>query len=361
MNEPAGGPLAGLRVIELEGRETVPLAGMLLADMGADIVRIRSGGQNAAVAIPSMYRGRQELTLDLSRPNARLALLDLIDHADALIEGFIPGLMEKMGLGPDVCLDRNPILAYCRLSGWGRRGPLQGTQGQDINYLALSGALHAIGSTRDPVAPLALIADFAGGGMNLAIGLLGAVLRARATGRGQVVDVSKLGGAATLMSMYYSLQADGHWTDRRATNVTDGGAPFYRCYACGDARHIAVGALEPGQFVALCDGLGIARGRYDQNDRSGWGAMALAFAEIFASRTRDAWEEHFEGRNACVTPVLALAEAPNHPHNKAADVFGSPFGKVQPMPSPKFSETPSTVRASAQTTVDMLKKRWDCG
>jgi alpha-methylacyl-CoA racemase len=361
MVEQLSGPLAGMRVVEFDARETVPLAGMLLADLGADVVRIRRRGANAADVIPSLYRGRLELTLDLSRPAAAAAALDVIEHADALIEGFAPGLMEQMGLGPDTCLARNPGLAYCRLSGWGRSGPLNGEQGSDINYLALSGALHAIGSPDAPAVPLALIADFAGGGMALALGLVSAVLCAQATGIGQVVDVSKLGGSATLMSVYYALLSGGRWTDRRAANMTDGGAPFYRCYRCADGRHIAVGALEPNQYGALCDGLGIARDRFAQYDRSHWETMAEVFAGIFAGRTRDAWEAHFTGGQACVTPVLSLAEAPDHFHNRAADIFGAPLGPVQPMPNPRFSKTPLIARASAMTTVTALRERWKLG
>ncbi|MES2987770.1 MAG: CaiB/BaiF CoA-transferase family protein [Pseudomonadota bacterium] len=359
MVEQASGPLSGLRILEFESRDTVPLTGMVLADMGADVVRVRRGGPDAGAMIPSLYRGRMELTLDLSTHAGRAAAVALVERADALVEGFAPGIMEKLGLGPEQCLERNPALAYCRLSGWGREGPFAGMQGTDINYLAISGALHAIGPAGAPIPPLALLADFAGGGLMMAMGLIAAVFRARDSGQGQVVDVSKLGGAAALMSMYYSLHASGHWPDRRAANMTDGGAPFYRCYSCSDARYIAVGALEPGQFAALCDRLGIAKDRFSQYDRAGWGDMTTVFAAIFASRTRDAWEVHFEGADACVTPVLALAEAPHHPHNEAARVFGFPSGSVQPMPVPNFSVTPASVRESTPATIDTLLSRWD--
>jgi alpha-methylacyl-CoA racemase len=358
MTDQGQGPLAGLRILEFDARDTVPLTGMMLADMGADVIRIRREAADAGDAIPTLYRGRGELILDLAYARDREAALALIDRADALIEGFAPGMMETMGLGPDICLERNPRLAYCRVSPWGRIGPLAGRQASDINVLSLSGALHAIGPAAAPVPPLALIGDFASGGLMMATGLVAAVLSAQATGVGQVVDVAKLGGVATLMSMYYSLHGAGYWPDVRAANMTDGGAPFYRCYACADAKHVAVGALEPHQFAALCDGLGVPRQRFAQYDRAAWEAMAGSFAEIFAGRARDAWEAHFAGGNACVTPVLSLAEAPHHPQNQQSGVFGAPLGMLQPMPAPGFSATPSAARARDRLSVADALVRW---
>jgi alpha-methylacyl-CoA racemase len=350
--------LAGVRIVELDAAGAIPLACMLLADMGADVVRIRRNGPDGSAIAPILYRGRSEVALDLTNVADREQALALIAQADGVVEGFRHGVIEQLGLDPARCLAANPRLVYARMSGWGLDGPLAATAGNDINHLALSGALHAIGLPALPVPPLNLLGEYAGGAMFLALGLVAAILRAQATGQGQVIEASVTDGAASLMTLYYALHGGSRWADMRASNLIDGGAPFYRCYACSDRRHVAVGALEPQTFEALCEGLGIAANSFQQYDRAGWVRMGEAFAQAFASRTRDDWEAIFEGREACVTPVLSLSEAPNHPHNAARNVFGSPMGIVQPMPVPRFSDTPSKAVPQVESTAAEMLERW---
>jgi alpha-methylacyl-CoA racemase len=348
------GPLKGMRVIEMVGIGPCPFAAMMLADMGADVIRIdRKPDVKPASAAPDPYpmlgtkhdvmaRGRRSLALDLKHPRARQLLLDLVTQADALVEGFRPGVMERLGLGPDVCHDRNPKLVYGRVTGWGQHGPLAQAAGHDLNYVALSGMLQAMGDAdRPPSPPLNLVGDFGGGGMMLAFGVVCAMLEARTSGRGQVVDAAMTDGAALLGAMMYGLRAHGSWSAARGANLLDGGAPFYATYACADGRFIAVGAIEPQFYARLlalagADDSAFAR-QWRQDD---WPALKDKFAALFATRTRDDWCALLEGTDACFAPVLDMDEAPRHPHNAARATFVDVDGVTQPAPAPRFSRTP---------------------
>ncbi len=345
------GPLAGINVIELAGIGPTPFCAMLLADMGARVVRIErpvvSGGVPPSDVIGAnvLNRGRRVVALDLKQPAAVAAVLDLVEQSDALIEGFRPGVMERLGLGPDVCLARNPRLVYGRMTGWGQDGPLANSVGHDINYIALSGALHAIGQQDAPSIPLNLIGDFGGGGMLLAFGVVCALLEARTSQQGQVVDAAMSDGAALLMTMIYQLKALGGWKNARASNVLDGAAHFYTTYACADGKHIAVGAIEPRFYIALCERCGISDPLFTQQwNTQQWAEQKAHLAELFAQKTRDEWCVLLEGSDACVTPVLDLDEAPLHPHNQARKTFVAHAGMLQPAPAPRFSRTPATLQ-----------------
>ncbi len=344
------GPLAGLRVIEFAGLGPGPFAAMVLADMGADVVRIDRAGAAAALGLKYdvLNRGRRSIALDLKRPEAVEVALRLTERADALVEGFRPGVMERLGLGPDICLARNPRLAYGRITGWGQEGPLAHAAGHDINYIALSGALHAIGTEGGgPAVPLNLIGDFGGGGMLLAFGLVCAVLEARSSGMGQVVDAAMTDGAAALMAMIYGMTGNGQWTDRREANLLDGGAPFYGTYRCAGGKWVAVGALEPQFYALLLDTLGLTDPAFQtQSDRSMWPRLRAALAEAFARRTRQEWCDVLQGTDACFAPVLDLAEAPSHPHNASRGTFVERDGIVQPAPAPRFSRTAAEIRGA---------------
>jgi alpha-methylacyl-CoA racemase len=352
------GPLAGVRIVELETPGTVLFAGMLLADMGCDVVRIGRHGSNGASVAAAVYRGRSQVTLDLQTAAGREQALALIATADGVLEGFRPGVAEQIGLDPARCLAANPRLVYARTSGWGRDGPLAGKPGSDINHLALTGALHATGPAAAPLPPLNLVGEYAGGALYMALGLVSGILAAQATGRGQVIEAARLDGAASMMTLYYALHASGRWSDARASNLVDGGAPFYRCYACADGRHVAVGALEPPAFRAMCRGIGVPFARYEQYDRACWPALTEAIAAAFATRSRDEWAAQFDGGEGCVSPVLSLTEAPLHPHNVARAAFAAPAGTVQPMPAPRFSETPAMVTPTVDETVEAVLERW---
>lgn len=352
------GPLAGVRIVEFDAMGAVPLAGMLLADMGCDVVRIRRPGRDASAIAPTLYRGRTEVELELTNIPDREAALALVARADGVLEGFRPGLAEQLGLDPVRCLAANPRLVYGRATGWGQAGPLARAAGNDINHLALSGALHAIGPAAAPVPPLTLLGEASGGALFLALGVVAAILSAQATGRGQMIDAAQTDGVAALMTPYYALHGAGRWADTRASNLIDGGSPFYRCYACADGRHIAVGALEPPSFRALCEGLAIPAGRFEQYDRGCWIDMTDAFSAAFATRTRDDWAAAFEGRDACVTPVLSLAEAPLHPHNRARETFTSVGETMQPSPAPRFSASPALAVPPETATVEQVLSRW---
>jgi alpha-methylacyl-CoA racemase len=344
------GPLAGLRVVEMAGIGPAPFAGMLLSDMGADVVRIDrkgAGGGDAFDSIKSggfLDRGRRSIALDLKKPEAIAAALALIEAADALIEGFRPGVMERLGLGPEVCLARNPGLVFGRVTGWGQTGPLAKSAGHDIDYIALTGALHAIGGKDAPAPPLNLLGDFGGGAMALAFGVVCALLEARASGRGQIVDAAMTDGVALMMAMTYSLRAMGRWRDERQANALDGGAPFYGVYRCADGKWLAVGALEPQFFAALVAAIGLdARVFVDRWNPADWPALRLALEAAFARRTRDEWCAILEGEDACVAPVLDMEEAPRHPHNAARATFLFGHGAPQPAPAPRFSRTPPEI------------------
>ena len=342
-----GGVLAGFRVIEIAAIGPVPWCCMLLADMGAEIIRIDrvKAGDASAAALPAepMQRGRRSIALDLKRAEDVERLLALIADADALVEGMRPGVMERLGLAPAVCLARNPRLVYGRMTGWGQSGPLATRAGHDINYIALTGALHAIGRAGEaPVPPLNLVGDYGGGGAFLAIGVLAALLHAGRSGGGQVVDAAMIDGAATLMALPYERHASGDWHDERGANQLDGGAPWYGVYATADGRHVAVGAIEPQFYAELLRGLGLDPAALPERaDRANWPALRVMFAQRFGTRTRDAWAAVFESMDACVSPVLSLAEAPKHPHNLAREVFVETRGGQLPAPAPRFSATPS--------------------
>lgn len=344
-----GGPLAGVKVVELEALGAVPHAAMMLADAGADVLRverrntqpvgddlIERGRRSNAV-----LRGRRSIGVDLKDPAAQQFVLELVRAADVLVEGFRPGVAERLGVGPDRCLEVNPALVYGRLTGWGRTGPLAPRAGHDINYLALSGTLGAMGRPGEPPpVPLNVIADFGGGSMQLAFGVVTALIEARATGRGQVVDAAMVDGCASLATYVHSMRAAGTWLDERSANILDGGAPFYAIYATADDGYMAVGAIEPQFYAALLDGLGIDPDELPaQLDRSGWPEIASRFAERFRSRTRAEWERIFEGTDACVTPVLSMAEAPHHEHLLARRSFIDIDGAVQPAPVPRFARS----------------------
>ncbi|WP_167382904.1 CaiB/BaiF CoA transferase family protein [Streptomyces mangrovisoli] len=342
----SAGPLAGVRVVELGGLGPGPFCGMLLADLGAEVIRVdRPADAGRATRHPVLHRSRTSVAVDLKHPEGSEAVRRVIAGADAVIEGFRPGAVERLGLGPDVCLAGNPKLVYGRMTGWGQDGPLAQEPGHDINYIALAGALHAIApADGDPVPPVNLVGDFGGGGMLLALGLVSALLHARTTGQGQVVDAAMTDGTALLLAMTYGFLAQGAWEDRPGVNLLDGGAPFYAVYRCADGGHVAVGAIEPQFYAALLDVLGL---RDDerfarQRDRANWPAMKAVLKETFASRTRDDWSVAFEGKGACVTPVLSLTEAAGHPHNTARGTHRrGAHGGPEPAPAPRFSATPA--------------------
>lgn len=346
------GPLAGIRVVELGGLGPGPFCGMLLADLGAEVIRVdRPADAGQRTQHPVIHRGRTSIAVDLKHPEGALVVRRLIAGADAVIEGFRPGVVERLGLGPDTCLAASPGLVYGRMTGWGQQGPLAQEPGHDINYIALAGALHAIGPAGgDPVVPINLVGDFGGGGMLLALGLVSALLQARSTGVGQVVDAAMTDGTALLLSMTYGLLAEGAWEDRPGVNVLDGGAPFYGVYRCADDGHIALGAIEPPFFASLLRVLGLT-GHPDfagQHDRRTWPAMRKHLESVFAGRTRDEWAAIFAGQGACVTPVLSLKEAAEHPHNTARGTHHrGAHGGYEPAPAPRFSSTPAGEPAPA--------------
>ena len=343
------GPLTGIKIIEMVGIGPCPFAAMMLADMGAEVIRIdRKTPPGAASPFPSlgtkydvMARGRRSLALDLKHPQARDVVLQLVERADILIEGFRPGVMERLGLGPDACLARKPALVYGRITGWGQAGPLSRAAGHDLNYIALSGMLHAMGRAGTPPSPpLNLVGDFGGGAMMLAFGVVCAALEARTSGKGQVVDAAMTDGSALLGAMMYGLHAFGSWNDRREANMLDGGAPFYDTYACLDGKYLSVGAIEPqfyAQLLGLCGATDPEFAR--QWSEPDWPRLKEKFAALFATRTRDDWCALLEGTDACVAPVLDMAEAPQHPHNRARASFVEIEGVIQPAPAPRFSRT----------------------
>jgi alpha-methylacyl-CoA racemase len=347
ITEPGGaGPLAGVRVLEFAGVGPVTFAGMLLADMGAEVLRLGRPGGGGEPHNRVIARGRRVVDMDLKHHAAAEACLQLCERAEILIEGFRPGVMERLGLGPEPVLGRNPQLVYGRMTGWGQTGPLATAAGHDINFIAVSGVLHAVGGADKPVPPLNLVGDFGGGALYLAFGVLAALTHARAAGRGQVVDAAMVDGAASLMAMTSGLQASGLWTDERAANLLDGGAPFYDTYRCADGLWVAVGAIEPQFYRLLLELTGVDRERFaDQMDRRLWPTLRVALEQAFAGRTRAAWCELLEGTDACFSPVIPLSEAHQHPHMAARQVFTVVDSVRQPAPAPRFSETPGAVRS----------------
>ena len=355
------GVLDGIRIVEMDAIGPVPFAAMLLADMGADIVRIARASSNPVAEMGNsiLHRSRSSLTLDLKADEGRASALELISHADAVIEGFRPGVMERLGLGPDVCLAGNPALVFGRMTGWGQEGPRAKEAGHDINYISLAGALSMFGTPgKPPEAPLNLVGDYAGGAMYLVMGVLAALLRAQKTGKGQVVDAAMTDGTASLLSLFIALKQSGDWGEARQANLLDGGAPFYRCYECADGGFVSVGALEPQFFAALLSGLEIPHDRYGQNDRATWPAMQKEFEALFASRSRAEWEAVFGGTDACVAPILTTTEAASDPHNSIRGTYVNFDGITQPAPAPRFSATPSQIVAASTESVETLLKRW---
>ena len=343
-----GGPLRGLRVVEFAGLGPAPFGCMLLADMGAEVVTLQRTAADVGDRTQIINRGRTVLQADLKSPADREQVLQLLARADVLVEGFRPGVMERLGLGPDAVAGRNPRLVYARMTGWGQQGPLAHAAGHDINYIALAGALHAIGPQERPVPPLNLVGDYGGGSLYLVVGILAALHEARESGRGQVVDAAITDGTLSLMSLFASMALRGRFREEREHNLLDGGAPFYAVYETADGRHMSVGALEPQFFAELCERIGVPEHlRQAQNDKARWPELKQALAAIFRSRSRQEWTELLEGTDACCAPVLSLSEAAKHPHNVARQAFVDVDGVGQPAPAPRFSRTPSQVGAPA--------------
>ncbi|MEM6621299.1 MAG: CaiB/BaiF CoA-transferase family protein [Pseudomonadota bacterium] len=356
------GPLDGIRVVEFEGIGPAPYCGMLLADLGAEVVRIARPAVDRGPMIQHkgdepIDRGRRVVTLDLKDAADRAHALALMGAADATVEGLRPGVMERLGLGPEVALAANPRLVYCRITGWGQEGPWATTAGHDLSYIAISGALAAMGSPgAPPMPPLNLVGDYGGGGLFAAFGLVSAVLSAQRTGQGQVVDAAMLDGAASQMTTIYGMMGQRRWSAERGQNLLDGGAPYYRCYTCADGLYLAVAAIEPQFFRALMEGLGMDATAWDQADRGQWPALAAAIGARLAEESRDHWADLFDGTDACVAPVLDMTEAPAHPHNAArAGFVGDP---VHPAPAPRFSSTPADLRSSAKVQIEDLLAAW---
>jgi alpha-methylacyl-CoA racemase len=349
------GPLTGYRVIELSGIGPGPFAAMILADMGAEVVRVdRLGGAGGLNGLRAniLNRGRRSMAVDLKHPDGVETILRMVESAHVLTEGFRPGVAERLGLGPEPCLARNPRLVYGRMTGWGQEGPMAQAAGHDINYIALAGALEPIGRAgQPPLPPLNLVADFGGGGIFLAFGIVCALLEATNSGQGQVVDAAMVDGSAVLMAMFHGMRAMGFWQDERGTNLIDTGAHFYEVYETADGKYVSVGALEPQFYAELLRLTGL-EGESDlpaQMDRSQWPAMKERLAEIFRTKTRDEWCALMEGSDACFAPVLSMAEAPKHPHNQLRGTFVEVDGVIQPGPAPRFSRTPGAVAGPPAT------------
>lgn len=336
------GPLTGLRVVEMAGLGPAPLAGQLLADLGAEVVLIaRKSGPENPTAIND--RGKLSVALNLKTPEGVEAAMALIARADVLIEGFRPGVMERMGLGPAPCAAVNPGLVFARMTGWGQEGPLAQTAGHDINYLGLTGILNAMGEAdRPPAPPLNIAADYGGGTMFLLFGIMAALYERQSSGKGQVVDAAMVDGAAALMGLIHTFRARGHWSNDRQANLLDGGAPFYGCYACADGKFLAVGPLEPQFFARLVALADLPHAHLaDQNDPATWAERRDLYAEVFRQKTRDDWAAIFDGSDACATPVLDWDEAPAHPHLAARGTYTQVAGVPQPAPAPRFDRTPA--------------------
>ena len=359
------GPLEGVKVVEIAGIGPGPFASMMLADMGADVIRIdranrARGGDPATPPKDPMSRGRRSIAVDLKHPDGIEAVLRIVEQADALIEGFRPGVMERLGLGPDVCLERNPKLVYGRMTGWGQEGPMAQAAGHDINYISLAGVLDHIGRKGErPLAPLNLVGDFGGGGMLMAFGVACALVETARSGEGQVVDAAMVDGAAVLMQMMYGMKAMGVWKDERGTNLLDTGAHFYEVYETKDGKHVSIGSIEPQFYAELVEKTGLeGEDLPAQMDQSQWSKLQERLAAIFKSKTRDEWCEIMEGSDVCFAPVLSMGEAPEHPHNVERETFLDHGGVVQAAPAPRFSRTaPEVVRPAphiGQDTADVL-------
>lgn len=346
------GPLAGIRVVELAAIGPAPFGVMLLADLGADVVRVdrvaaARGRAGAEVSMRGLSRNRRSVAIDLKHARGAEVLLRLVDDADVLVEGFRPGVAERLGIGPGPCQERNPRLVYARMTGWGQDGPLAPRAGHDLTYAAVAGALHPIGpAAQPPPPPLNFVADFGGGGTYLALGVLAALLERERSGRGQVVDAAMVDGVASLTGFFHGLLELGAWTTHREANLLDGAAPFYTTYATADGGFVAVGALEPPFYAQLLERLGLDPDDWPQHDRARWPRQRQRLAAVFAARTRAEWEQVFAGSDACVAPVLALDEAPRHPHLVARGTFVDVDASLQPAPAPRLSRTPGSVRSA---------------
>jgi alpha-methylacyl-CoA racemase len=354
------GALSGIKVVELAGIGPGPFAGMMLADAGAEIIRIDRRG---AGGMPHMVVGRGRLgglEVDLKNPAGTETVLRLIDSADVLIEGFRPGVTERLGLGPDTCLARNPRLVYARMTGWGQDGPLAQRAGHDINYISISGVLHAFARVGErPVPPLNLVGDYGGGAMFCAFGILAALLEARSSGQGQVVDAAMTDGSAALSAFIHGMRGLGGWSDVPGTNMLDTGAPYYDVYETSDGGHVAVGCIEPQFYAQFLAGLGLdGEDLPGQNDRAGWPVLRARFTEVLGGRTRDAWTAVFQDTDACVTPVLDWNEAAAHPHNVARGTYVTPDGTVQPEAAPRLARTPSRAAGAPGTLTTDLLAEW---
>ena len=348
------GPLAGIRIVELGGIGPGPFAAMLLSDLGADVLRIdRIVPSDGGVHMPEKYnllhRGRRSVAMDLKKASAIAAVRKLVAQADALIEGFRPGVTERLGLGPDECLALNPRLVYGRMTGWGQDGPLAQAPGHDMNYIALTGALHSIGERGGPpVPPLNLVGDFGGGSLYLALGIVSALLECKGSGKGQVIDAAMVDGSASLMTLMYGMHAAGAWTDERGTNRLDSGAPYYSVYETSDGRHVALASNEARFYRNTVELMGLSfKDLPDQQDRSRWPEVKALFAKVFKTRTCDEWCRLMEGKEVCLQPVLSMSEAPAHPHLKARATFVEFDGIVQPAPAPRFSRTRPAIQRGA--------------
>ncbi len=357
----AAGPLDGIRIIEMAGLGPTPFAAMILADMGAEVLRIERKGARHILGLEHdiLDRGRNWLELDLKTPQDLDRARQLIGAADGLIEGMRPGVMERLGLGPEEVLGRTPRLVYGRMTGWGQSGPLALAAGHDINYISLSGALHAIGPARHPVPPLNLLGDFGGGGMYLAFGMVCALFEAARSGLGQVVDAAIVDGTAHLMAMIYSMQQAGYWQDRRAANILDGGAHFYGVYRCKCGGFISIGAIEPKFYQQLLSKTGVSPELFSaQMDPDGWPRLRAALSDAFLQKSRDKWCALLEGSDVCFAPVLTIAEAPEHPHNRARGIFVEKDGVTQPAPAPRLSRTPGAIQPSRRLEADQILTQW---
>ena len=345
-----GGPLSGFRIIELAGIGPGPFCGMMLSDMGAEVIRVDRTSVSNRRPNDVLARNRRSIAVDLKQPQGVETVLRLVDGADALFEGFRPGVTERLGLGPDVCLARNSRLVYGRMTGWGQDGPMAQAAGHDINYIGLSGALHAIGRQGErPVPPLNLVGDFGGGGMLLAFGIVCALLEAQKSGKGQVVDAAMVDGAATLMAMFYTMGAAGVFTDKRGTNLLDGGAHFYDTYETKDGGYICIGSIEPQFYALLVEKAGLDKSRFsEQMNAARWPEYKAELTKVFKQKTRDEWCAIMEGTDVCFAPVLSIFEAPKHPHNVARGTFVEVDGVVQPAPAPRFSRTQGAIANPAR-------------
>ena len=359
------GPLQGLRMVEIAGIGPGPFCAMLLADLGADVVRVDrprevSLGTPVAPKFDLTRRNRRSVAIDLTHSDGAEVVLRLVDQADALIEGFRPGVAERLGIGPEPCLDRNPRLVYGRMTGWGQDGPLAGSAGHDANYIALTGALNAIGhADGPPVPPLNIVGDYGGGALYLALGVMAAVFEAGRSGRGQVVDAAMVDGAASLMTPVYGRYAAGLWHDARGRNVLDGGAHFYGVYETRDAKYVTIAAIEPKFYAELLERIGLVGDDFpDQWDEAAWPKMRARFETVFKKRTRDEWQDLLEGTDACFAPVLSLSETASHPHMADRGTFVDFGGTVQPAPAPRFSRTKPNLRlppaTSGEHTIEAL-------